>query len=350
MGFEPKRGTKGRYPHAMAPTPPTAPGWHPDPWGTSEMRYFDGSAWGIVTRPNSIASGSPDVESLEANPLLLESPAASENLANDSGARGVVEPLPGAAWYADPGGSEGLRWWDGARWTEHVSAASQAIVGVSKKGAPTDPSLIHARAVSSGRLVRTLLLFAGPALAATIISGAFQMRWLADNFDSVWRDAQEGRPITIPLSASGGSFLAAFSQVGGLVCLVTGIFFLVWLGQSGRVAKSLGFVLRRSPWLGAWALVIPVVQWWWPYRATLDLLPERDETKSLVVQWWLPWLGTSVAQVGVVIAAFAAMPDIAISVLAAGGASCALLAAFKARDVIAEVEKAHAELVRRPGQ
>jgi hypothetical protein len=26
-------------------------------------------------------------------------------------------------WYADPAGDWGLRWWDGARWTEHVAVA-----------------------------------------------------------------------------------------------------------------------------------------------------------------------------------------------------------------------------------
>lgn len=330
----------------MPTTPPTAPGWHPDPWGTADMRYFDGSAWGIVTRPNSSTDRSAPNESSGVADVTLVASAPNPTDRVIAGANS--DALPPAAWYADPSGSGGLRWWDGERWTEHVSIPADTRPAVTSKGAPVDPTLMHAKAASTGRLVRTLLIFAGPALAVSIISSAFQMRWLYDNFDSVWRDAEAGRAITIPISASGGSFLAAFSQVGGLVCLITGIFFLVWLGQSGRVAESLGFALRRSPWLGAWSLAIPIVQWWWPYRATLDLLPESDENKSSVIRWWLPWLGTSIAQAGVVVAAFGAMPDIAISVIAAAGAICALLAAVKARSVIAAVETAHAELVRRP--
>ncbi len=29
-----------------------------------------------------------------------------------------------AGWYPDPAGSQALRWWDGTRWTEHVSQAA----------------------------------------------------------------------------------------------------------------------------------------------------------------------------------------------------------------------------------
>lgn len=32
-------------------------------------------------------------------------------------------PLPPPGWYADPGGRDGSRWWDGSAWTDHVRAA-----------------------------------------------------------------------------------------------------------------------------------------------------------------------------------------------------------------------------------
>lgn len=34
--------------------------------------------------------------------------------------------LPPSGWYADPSGAHGSRWWDGARWTDHVRAEPPA--------------------------------------------------------------------------------------------------------------------------------------------------------------------------------------------------------------------------------
>lgn len=58
-------------------TPPTPPGWYPDPAGGAARRYWDGQAWG------------------------------------------PFEPQPSATppgWYPDPTGSGGRRYWDGGSW------------------------------------------------------------------------------------------------------------------------------------------------------------------------------------------------------------------------------------------
>ena len=41
--------------------------------------------------------------------------------------QGGFEPPSGppAGWYPDPSGRFELRYWDGSRWTEHVSRAGQ---------------------------------------------------------------------------------------------------------------------------------------------------------------------------------------------------------------------------------
>ncbi len=44
----------------------------------------------------------------------------------------------GPGWYPDPWGGQGLRWWDGSNWTEHVQGQPPAgyAPGVSVRGGP----------------------------------------------------------------------------------------------------------------------------------------------------------------------------------------------------------------------
>ncbi|CAQ02649.1 DUF2510 domain-containing protein [Clavibacter sepedonicus] len=47
-------------------------------------------------------------------------------------------PSTPAGWYADPAGSDRLRWWDGTRWTDHLADAPAAAAASSSAGQQGD--------------------------------------------------------------------------------------------------------------------------------------------------------------------------------------------------------------------
>lgn len=50
-------------------------------------------------------------------------------------------PSTPAGWYADPAGSDRLRWWDGTRWTDHLTDAPPAAAPASAPSpAPAEPA------------------------------------------------------------------------------------------------------------------------------------------------------------------------------------------------------------------
>jgi hypothetical protein len=53
-------------------------------------------------------------------------------------------PSTPAGWYADPAGSDRLRWWDGSRWTDHLTDAPTAASGggavAASASATSEPS------------------------------------------------------------------------------------------------------------------------------------------------------------------------------------------------------------------
>lgn len=70
--------------------------------------------------------------STEANVQILCGPCNRRKGASVTGPSGMTSPatpatpvaqaLPPAGWYEDPSGAGGLRFWDGAEWTDHTRA------------------------------------------------------------------------------------------------------------------------------------------------------------------------------------------------------------------------------------
>lgn len=314
---------------ARMPATPTEPGWYPDPWGTDGERRFDGTAWGRETRPGP---GTPA-------PSVFGGGATSA----------PPNPLPPAAWYPDPAGSGGLRYWDGAVWTAHTAHTPTADRPVAPAGrAGVDTAALLASERSVGRVARVLLLAAGPALAAYIATTIVALHAVGPQ----WRDAmaRPGGSIRIdPVDVP--AYVNAISNVASLVLLATGIVFILWLGRAGRVALAAGRTLRRSPWLGAWSFVIPVLHWWWPYRATRDLLGAGSAADArLVTRWWTLWILATTSQLVIGVVALLGAPPAVTATATVLVGIIAVAAAILARAVIATVGRDHAALAGASGQ
>ncbi|WP_445443258.1 DUF2510 domain-containing protein [Clavibacter sp. km1a] len=55
-------------------------------------------------------------------------------------------PSTPAGWYADPAGSDRLRWWDGSRWTDHLADAPAAAAASATSGPSGEDGTAHGSA------------------------------------------------------------------------------------------------------------------------------------------------------------------------------------------------------------
>jgi hypothetical protein len=96
----------------------TPAGWFPDPSGRYELRYWNGDMWTEHVSRQGMTYTDYD-EAMRVNPQHAR--ALKERglpQAGEEGAAGLSTP---ARWFRDPFGRYELRYWDGNKWTEHVS-------------------------------------------------------------------------------------------------------------------------------------------------------------------------------------------------------------------------------------
>jgi Protein of unknown function (DUF2510) len=97
-------------------TPPPA-GWYEDPDDAALQRFWDGSRWtnSRMPRGEGVPLEGEELPPAPPSAFRYASDALDVPEAPPDGATG----LPPAAWYADPENPTGMRYWDGAKWTEH---------------------------------------------------------------------------------------------------------------------------------------------------------------------------------------------------------------------------------------
>ena len=231
-----------------------------------------------------------------------------------------------AGWYPDPGNPSGLRWWDGTRWTERASQPSGVTTAVD-----IDQEARRARRARIG------LLAAVPAQLGTL---AFARLQFGDFLDQVREFEGTAGQIEPDFTDSGWG---AASQISGAVGMVVAVLFLLWFARSAHNALGLGLPARREPAAGVAGFIIPIINLWWPYQSTSDLLPPGDARRPLVLRWFLLWIVGGLA--GAIVTW--------VAVFVGGGLGWALLAvpavlttlaALAARHLVGEIVACHADL------
>jgi heme/copper-type cytochrome/quinol oxidase subunit 3 len=93
------------------------------------------------------------------------------------------------------------------------------------------------------------------------------------------------------------------------------------------------------------SFVIPVLNLWWPYQATLDMTPAGDPHRVVIRRWWILWLSGTLS--GLLIYPAAALSnEAAARVIAILGAAAMLGAAIAARAVVEYVTSTHEQLAQ----
>jgi len=141
-------------------------GWYEDPDDAALQRFWDGTRWTSSRMPRT-----------EAVPLEGRAPAAAppSPYASDlrppeaSPAGATAEGLPPAAWYQDPENPQGMRYWDGLRWTEH---RTDYLAAPAKKE-------VSEGMVAAGYVLSFLIPIAGVVIGVIVMNrGNKHGRWI----------------------------------------------------------------------------------------------------------------------------------------------------------------------------
>jgi hypothetical protein len=181
--------------------------------------------------------------------------------------------LPPAGWYPDPeAGGARWRWWDGAQW---------AAPETTYRWPWEDPSAEFERAVKYARWFRWAMVASAFALATVLGGIAIVFR------DGVHLFSTDTQGATAPSSQWQQLQLVSY-PLNGLGLAFTAMFVL-WCTQVGKVAELGRWPTRRNRVLGAFSILIPVVNLWWPYQAIRDAYPP-GATHTKLLRWWICYL------------------------------------------------------------
>lgn len=247
----------------------------------------------------------------------------------------------GPGWFPDPTSPARLRWWDGTSWTTHVAPR------------PPDPRADLAAEEGAARAAKVAVVAWLALQCVGLVLWAVLMRHWSDAFGrllhgDVGLRAGRGGASDPFGPGSGAPLLTVTVDVVGLVVLGAFVVFLNWVHKAARLAAQSGRPARHSPGAAVGWFFVPVVQWWFPYEAFLDMTDGTDATRRSIRRWWALWVGQSLWGMVVLGAAFGSVPlQVAATAVAVLWAVATLLATRRVIDVVVDD---HRRLVGSPAE
>jgi len=243
---------------------------------------------------------------------------------------------PAAGWYADPGGSGGLRWWDGSRWTDHVAPPPPPVAPMAARPSAAD-ELEQERTL--GRYLRIFFILGAIgqiiSLLATVQSVPAFREWI----DII----TDGRPLGPGEELPALAISSPLMQLAWIVTLGLGVLEIAWLWRVTQLARAVGLITRRSPGLAAFSFLIPIVNLWWPYQSVMDVLPAGHAGRETVRWWWGFTVGAGFASYVPIGLAFVSTGWAWLAALAV--AAAVVQAAVLGRQVVSTTLAAHETMV-----
>ena len=169
------------------------------------------------------------------------------------------------------------------------------------------------------------------------------MGWIVDRLSGFHSGSEQEQQEQFQHFA--GEFFGSFAllEVIAVGLFAVQVVIIVWFYRAALVASRLSIPARRAPIWAAIGFVIPVVNFWFPYQAALDMLPAGHAGRRLVGWWWAGWLSQSLLWFLPMGAAILSVPvGISLSLLVS---IVPILTARTGRQLVAEVGVAHRGLL-----
>jgi hypothetical protein len=192
-----------------------------------------------------------------------------------------------AGWYLDQNGV--VRYWDGGRWTEHVS-----------------PSPSSADTAGAGLRLRFAGALAEVALAATVVAQIVFIKAIWDRLSLVDRAVAHPQTVSFTDLQSADRDVHTVALIVFATYAIAGSLFVGWFYRARISAERYNpGVLRfgRGWAIGSW--ITPILGLWRPYQMTTDVLSASElpsgarewdrRDYSLLRVWWFVFLASTIS-------------------------------------------------------